>query len=61
MGSPTGGVIRPEAPADLVILSGDPLRLSRDDILGIRVLATVNAGRITYADSVWLAGGWSRR
>ena len=61
MGSPTGGVIRPEAPADLVVLSGDPLRASRDDILRIRVLATVNAGRITYADTAWLAAGRPRR
>jgi hypothetical protein len=61
MGRPTRGVIRRETPADLVILSADPLRVSRDDIPRIRVLATVNAGRITYADTIWLAGGRSPR
>lgn len=41
--------IRPGAPADLVILSGNPLTTPRDSLAGIEVLATISNGRVTWA------------
>lgn len=38
--------LRPGAPADLVILSGNPLTAPRDSLAGIKVLATINSGRL---------------
>lgn len=42
--------LRPGAPADLVILSGNPLTTPRDSLAGIRVLATINSGRLNLLD-----------
>jgi hypothetical protein len=47
-GPPRSPVIRPGSPADLVILSANPLTTPRDELAGIEVLATINAGRLTY-------------
>jgi predicted amidohydrolase YtcJ len=47
MGAVPGG-IRPGAPADLVILSGNPLTVARDSLTAIEVLATINNGRVTW-------------
>jgi predicted amidohydrolase YtcJ len=38
--------LRPGAPADLVILSGNPLTTPRDSLAGIKVLATITSGRL---------------
>ncbi|HMA40640.1 MAG TPA: amidohydrolase [Gemmatimonadales bacterium] len=38
--------LRPGAPADLVIFSGDPLTVPRDSLAGIEVLALISSGRL---------------
>jgi predicted amidohydrolase YtcJ len=40
---------RPGAPADLVILSGNPVTTPRDSLAEIEVLATISNGRVTWA------------
>jgi len=39
-----------QGPADLVILSGDPLTVDESDILEIRVQATIRDGEVTFSD-----------
>jgi predicted amidohydrolase YtcJ len=49
---PSGGAvpggIYPGGPADLVILSGNPLTVPRDALAAIEVLATISQGRVTW-------------
>ena len=47
-GPPTGGWLATTRPADLVILSADPLSVAEPDVLSIAVLATIHAGRVVY-------------
>jgi len=47
-GPPTPGWLAPDRPADLVILSANPLSVGEPDVLRIAVLATIRAGRVTY-------------
>lgn len=47
-GRPVPAMIRVGGPADLVVLSGNPLTVPRDQLTGIEVLATINAGRVVY-------------
>ncbi len=42
--------LRLGAPADLAILSADPLRTELSELLHIRVHATIRDGRVTYSD-----------
>jgi predicted amidohydrolase YtcJ len=42
------GRIAPGMLADLVLLSDDPLRIPRERLLDLRVVATVFDGRIVY-------------
>lgn len=51
--------LRPGRTADLVILSANPLTAPIAEIPGITVLATINAGRITYATEQFR--GWLPR
>jgi predicted amidohydrolase YtcJ len=44
--------IRPGAPADLVILSGNPLTTPRDSLAAIAVLATINNGGLNLSHSL---------
>ncbi len=44
------GTLRPGNYADLVLLSGDIFRTRPEELLGIRVLATVVGGRLVHAD-----------
>lgn len=50
-GAPTSGRLREGGPADLVVLSGDPLTAPVEALDTIRVLATVRRGRVVAADS----------
>lgn len=50
---PAGGAVRAGvragAPADLVLLSANPLTAPRDSVAAIEVLATISAGHVTWA------------
>lgn len=46
--APKEGTLRVGAPADLVVLSGDPLTAPPADLLELRVLATYRGGRKVY-------------
>ncbi|HSG00929.1 MAG TPA: amidohydrolase [Vicinamibacterales bacterium] len=45
------GVIRVGGQADLIVVDGDPLSVPPEALSTLRVLATINAGRITYRAS----------
>jgi predicted amidohydrolase YtcJ len=47
-GAPDAGVVGPGARADLVVVDEDPLLVPAGRLPRLRVLATINAGRITY-------------
>lgn len=47
-GPPTQGWLAPGGPADLVILSANPLSVEEPKVLQITILATFRAGRVTY-------------
>lgn len=48
-GTSRGGAIRVGDPADLVVLSGNPLTLPRPELVGVRVIATIGQGRIVHS------------
>jgi predicted amidohydrolase YtcJ len=50
-GTERAGAIRVGEPADLVILSGNPLTLPRSELAAVRVIGTIGAGRLTYSSS----------
>ncbi|MFW5925476.1 MAG: amidohydrolase [Myxococcota bacterium] len=49
-GEPEPGVLTEGGPANLVVLSGDPLAVAEEDILSLRVCATFREGRRTFDD-----------
>jgi predicted amidohydrolase YtcJ len=42
------GILREDETADFVVLSGNPLKVAEDEILKIRVLATIRGGVVTH-------------
>ncbi len=46
------GTVSAGEPANLVILSADPLTVAEDSLLGIRVLATFRQGKLVYDDGL---------
>ncbi len=51
-GTSRGGVIRVGDPADLVVLSGNPLTAPRSELAVIRVFGTIGHGRVVYSGSL---------
>jgi len=49
-GAPTSGRLRVGDPADLVVLSANPLAAPPDSLDAVRVLATVRRGDVTYGE-----------
>ncbi len=47
-GTQMPGSVEPGARADLIVVDGNPLRVPVPDLLRLRVLATVNAGRVAF-------------
>lgn len=47
-GGVTRGMLREDAVADFVVLTGNPLKVAEGEILQIRVLATIRAGVVTH-------------
>ena len=47
-GSPSGGIIRVGAPANLAVLSANPLTTNESDLLSIGVQRTLRRGKTTY-------------
>jgi predicted amidohydrolase YtcJ len=47
-GGVTRGILREDEAADFVVLSGNPLKTAENEILKIRVLATIRGGVVTY-------------
>jgi len=47
-GSPSGGIIRVGAPANLAVLSANPLTTNESDLLSIGVQRTLRRGKATY-------------
>ena len=50
-GNARAGAIRVGGPADLVVLSGNPLTLPKSELAAVRVIATIGEGRVTYSSS----------
>jgi predicted amidohydrolase YtcJ len=49
------GILREDEAADFVVLSGNPLKVAEDEILKIRVLATIRGGVVTYGGEALVA------
>ncbi len=54
-GGVTRGILREDEAADFVVLSGNPLKVAEDEILKIRVVATIRGGVVTYGAEALVA------
>jgi predicted amidohydrolase YtcJ len=54
-GSVARGMLREDAAADFVVLTGNPLKVAENEILKIRVIATIRAGVVTHGSEALAA------